>query len=176
MTWYYAILIAFVTFITTLLILAVRTHRIKQVFGIPWYYWLFSADIAGQKAGKPLIKDGAIGSPDAIFFNPMQWQLVICELKSRRFNKKCTLRERYQLQLYLGMAKSWYCPRVIGRMAYDGGTLIVPFEPEIYTALIDLIPEVVQVTKTWELRDPRPLHHRMRIAWANYKKLAEPRK
>jgi len=174
MNWYIAIPAILITFITTFLILAVRTHRIKLVFGIPWYYWLFSADIAGQKAVKPLIKDGVIGSPDGIFFNPLKWQLVICEFKSRRFNKKCTLRERYQIQLYLGMAKSWYCPKVIGRIAYSGGTLIVPFEPIIYKSLINLIPEAVQATKTWQLKDSRPLHRRMKIPWANYKKLKLP--
>ena len=146
-----------------------RTHRIRRVFAVPWYCFLLGADIGGSNHSKITFRaQGLIGSPDAIFFDPLHWRWVVCELKSRPFTGRCFLKERYQIQLYLHLSRRFWAPSTCGRLAYTGGVLKVHYEPKICQELLKLRNEAIHVSSQYQRVNDLPLHRRVSIESANY--------
>ncbi|WP_288987643.1 hypothetical protein [uncultured Pseudoalteromonas sp.] len=91
--------------ITCLVLL--KGYSIKKQFGLPFYCFYLGGDI-GKRSPVYLEKDCVIGAPDALFFNPLRFGMVVCEFKSRYYKDQITKYEQAQITLYLGMCNKWY--------------------------------------------------------------------
>ena len=84
-------------------------RSVKSAFGVPWYYFVISTDIGGNKPKLTLRYQSVIGDPDAIFRHALLPIYVIGEAKSRKYygrrSRGITDYEYNQLTLYMGMVK-----------------------------------------------------------------------
>lgn len=94
----------------------------------------------GDGSRKVMLRgDGLIGAPDAIFKRRHDGCIVIGDYKARRFRGQPSTYERYQMVLYMGVARRRYRRPVAGLLSYGCGHVEpVAFEPETYAWLLTL--------------------------------------
>jgi hypothetical protein len=119
-----------------------RSTRLCNEFGLdPTRYSLLGSDLGGSKDKVFLRVDGIVGVPDAVFLDRSDKSIVIGEAKSRRYARRPTKYERYQVQLYIGAARKKYNKDARGVIRYGCGARVpVTFDNAEYQFLLQQIP------------------------------------
>lgn len=142
-------------------LMLLRGLSIKQQFKLPWYIIVLGADIGGWKKPWYIRRNGICGAPDAVFFDPMRFCYIAGEFKTRTFNGRMTLREKYQLTLYTGLLQRFWLTRAKGIIAYGCGRVVkLDYDKSLFKGLMGLKGEVKKARKTWQPVNPIPLHKR----------------
>ncbi|WP_028113089.1 hypothetical protein [Ferrimonas kyonanensis] len=142
-----------------------KNKQLRDKCGLSFGWILLYTDLESDKLPKSISRDGVRGRPDAIFFNPFRWRLLVVEYKSRshRGNPGIKAYEFYQVQLYIGMMRRWYKPPIQGLLQYRDGREVVHFNPEVYANLVGpLRDELLHYERVGVIPNPNPLHRRLR--------------
>ncbi|GIU32014.1 hypothetical protein TUM3792_44240 [Shewanella sp. MBTL60-007] len=128
---------------------------------MPWYCIVLGADIGGWKKPWFIKRRGVCGAPDAVFFDPLRFRYIAGEFKSRAFNGRITIREKYQLTLYTGLIQRFWLPQAQGVIAYGCGRVLkLDYDKTLFKKLMALRGEVKSARKNWRPVDHRPLYKR----------------
>jgi len=124
-------------------------------------YRLVGTDIGGR-TDHAYLRSGPLGGvPDALFVNKRKRHGFIGEYKSRQNKGRPSLREKYQVILYMGMAMEKYgLIEIKGAIRYRENIVPVLFDASLYQRLRNLEGEVLLAKKKWIPLDTRPLHCR----------------
>ena len=108
----------------------------------PSEYQLIGTDLGGASKKYYLVGDGLIGVPDALFRFSVNRSIVVGEAKSRQYRGRVYKRERYQVMLYMGVAKRRFRKPVRGILRFRCGTCVeIPFSEDTYRFLKAQIPQ-----------------------------------
>ena len=103
---------------------------------------VIASDLGRHRATWSMRADGLIGNPDVIFRDRNSRRLIVGEAKSRHFKGDVTPYERYQVTLYLGMAKRLYRMPATAIILFGNGRRVpVEFDPALYERLLTLLPD-----------------------------------
>ena len=119
------------------------TARICRRWGLdPARVRVIASDLGRHRATWSIRADGLVGNPDVIFRDRSARRLVVGEAKSRHCKGDITPYERYQVTLYLGMAKRFYRMPASAIILFGNGRRVpVEFDPALYERLLALLPE-----------------------------------
>lgn len=124
-------------------------------------------------SGHPRRRIGALGiggEPDAIFKVKSSGQIIIGEFKNRKHKGYVRRREFYQVQLYLGLAAiNFKTQDVVGLLAFNDQCIEIPYDHELFDALVGLRSEVLTSLYKKRAQDSRPLHRRRSVTPRNRK-------
>ena len=102
---------------------------------------VIASDLGRHRATWSMRADGLVGNPDVIFRDRASRRLVVGEAKSRHCKGDVTPYERYQVTLYLGMAKRLYRMPATAIILFGNGRRVpVEFDPALYERLLALLP------------------------------------
>lgn len=144
-------------------------NEVHAKFGLsPATYRIVSSDLGDSSPRKRLYGRGVAGEPDALFLDTSKSHMVAGEFKSRKFKGYVRPRELYQLTLYLGLALQQHRPKTItGVLAYADHRVTVEFDVDVFSALIELRPELLSSFSRRSAVNPTPLHKRMNVLAQN---------
>lgn len=144
---------------------------IYRQFSLPASQWtILGTDLGKGHPRKRLSALGVGGEPDAIFKGKRTGQIVIGEYKNRKHKGYVRRREYYQVILYIGLARQVFGEsNVIGLLSFKDECVQVPFDEQLFRALVEIRTEVPISLKYKKPKDPRPLHKRMSITPMNPK-------
>ncbi|MBM3105748.1 hypothetical protein IIE18_11405 [Pseudomonas sp. V1] len=127
-------------------------------------YELVGTDLGKGHARKRISAHGVSGEPDAIFRHKRTGRLIVCEYKSRRWNRRMRPREYFQIVLYVGISREQFrTDDVIGILAFKDKTLEIEHNPTLCASLIQLRGEVLGSMKSKKALNSRPLLSRARF-------------
>jgi hypothetical protein len=118
--------------------------RLAAEFGLPPAgYRVLGADVGGYERQYLVEADGLRGLPDAVFESSNE--LVVGDVKTRRFRGAVSAYERYQMTLYIGMLRRRFPGRAVrGAIRYRDAVIAIPFDEELYRWLLSRAPELRQ--------------------------------
>lgn len=143
-----------------------------QIFSLfklsPANYELVSSDLGKGHPRRRVGGFGLGGEPDAIFKGKSTGQIVVGEYKNRKYKGTVRLREFFQVQLYLGLARvNFDSQNVVGILAFNDGLVQIAYDQEVFQALVGLRGEALTSLKNKRALDKRPLNRRMNISSRN---------
>lgn len=122
-----------------------RYERLCALFGVDSSEWrLLGSDLGGSEDKLFLRGDGLVGVPDALFASRDGSRVLVGEAKVRHFKARrgrprVRPYERFQVQLYMGLAARRYRCQVQSIIRYGDGFLVpVDADPEEYRYLLTL--------------------------------------
>lgn len=137
----------------------------RQFSLAPGQWTIVGSDLGKGQQRQKLFAHGVAGEPDTIFKNTRTEQLLIGEFKNRNYKGYIRRREYYQIILYIGLAKAMYgTANVVGVLSFRDTCIDVPFNQDVFLALVAMRLEVPVSLKNKRPQDPRPLHKRIRVA------------
>lgn len=144
----------------------------KQIYGLFGLresdYELLSSDLGKGHPRKRLGGHGLGGESDAIFRGKRTGQIVVGEFKNRKHKGLVRRREYYQVILYIGLARQTFgSQNVVGLLAFNDARVEIPFDANVFNALVGLRGEVLTSLSRKKAQDARPLHRRIRVAPQN---------
>jgi len=124
-----------------------RRDNVCSLFRLePSEFLLLGTDLGKSATKIFLVGDDLIGVPDALFRRKRDNVIVVGEAKSRRYDGKVLLRERYQVMFYLGVAMLKFRRPAFGILRHGCGRCIeVEFNREDYDNLRRQIPKFRKV-------------------------------
>jgi len=130
-----------------------RSDRLCQLFDLePGKHQLIGSDLGGSKDKVFLRADGVVGAPDAVFRRIEDRSIVIGEAKRRRLTGGPTTYERYQVMLYLGLARRKFGTDVQGVLRYGCGRVVsVEFDTNLYAELVSLLPDYHRAVREYRI-------------------------
>lgn len=144
---------------------------IYKQFSLSATQWvIIGTDLGTGHPRKRLSALGIAGEPDAIFRGKRTGQIVIGEFKNRLYKGFVRRREYYQVMLYIGLAREAFKEsNVVGLLSFRDGCVQIPFDEQLFRALVAIRTEVPISLKNRKPQDSRPLHKRMGITVRNSK-------
>lgn len=138
---------------------------IHRQFSLPPGQWtILGSDLGKGHQRQKLFAHGIAGEPDAIFKGNRTGQLLIGEFKNRNHKGYIRRREYYQVILYIGLARAMFgTPHVVGVLSFRDKCVDVPFNEEVFQALVGMRTEVPVSLKNKRPHDSRPLHKRISV-------------
>lgn len=118
-----------------LLLVILKGYKVKRLFRVPLYCIYLGGNL---NKNKPIIlkKNELVGAPDAIFFNPLKFRIVIGELKSHYYRGHVTVYEEAQVTLYMGMCTRWYLLNPVCVLHYcDESTVGIKYNPVLFAEI-----------------------------------------
>lgn len=131
---------------------------------------LISSDLGKGHPRRRMGAFGIGGEPDAMFKAKRTGQIIVGEFKNRKHKGYVRRREYYQVTLYLGLAAVTFKTRnVVGLLAFNDQCIEVPYDHDLFEALVGLRGEVLTSMKTKRAQNSRPLHRRINVVPRNRK-------
>ena len=98
---------------------------------------------------RPMVADGLVGKPDAIFRNGRR--ITAGEYKNAQIGSRPRRRDLYQLTLYMGMLQSLHpSAQIDGRLVYNNRTLHIEFDQKLYKRLLGQRQPVLDLLREFE--------------------------
>ena len=102
---------------------------------------VLASDLARHRSAPSLVADGLAGSPDVLMREKAGGAIIVGEAKSRHYRGRVAPHERYQVTLYLGMAKRLYRRPVRAILLYGNHRRVeIAFDEDLYQHLLRQLP------------------------------------